>query len=41
MRFESFRHENWEIYVMNAEGSGVMRLMDHPDEDRYSAWSRE
>ncbi|MFW6202417.1 MAG: LpqB family beta-propeller domain-containing protein, partial [Gemmatimonadota bacterium] len=30
---------NYDIYVMDADGSGVTRLTTHPDEDRYPAWS--
>lgn len=30
---------NWEIYVMNADGSGVTRLTDHPAVDQSPAWS--
>ncbi len=28
-----------EIYVMNADGSGAIRLTDHAGEDRFPAWS--
>ena len=31
--FESSRDGNWEIYVMNADGSDVTRLTDHPAYD--------
>ncbi len=30
---------NWEIYVMNADGSGQRRLTRSPGLDRYPAWS--
>ena len=30
---------NWEIYVMNANGSGQRRLTRSPGLDRYPAWS--
>ena len=30
---------NDEIYVMNADGSGVRRLTDHPADDAMSTWS--
>jgi Tol biopolymer transport system component len=30
---------NWDIYVMNGDGSGVMRLTSHAADDRYPAWS--
>ncbi len=28
--FDSMRDGNLEIYVMNADGSGVVRVTDHP-----------
>ena len=37
--FESDRDGNFEIYVMNADGTGQTRLTDHPAADRYPAWS--
>jgi Tol biopolymer transport system component len=30
---------NWEVYVMNADGSGQRRLTRSPGLDRYAAWS--
>ena len=37
--FASLRDENWEIYVMNADGSGETRLTDDPGNDVAPAWS--
>jgi len=31
--------ENYEIYVMNADGSNQLRLTDHPGDDMYPSWS--
>jgi len=30
---------SWEIYVMNADGSGITRLTDNQGRDSYCAWS--
>ncbi len=37
--FSSDRDGNTEIYIMNADGSGIVRLTDHPDSDMEPAWS--
>jgi len=37
--FASKRDGNWEIYVMNADGSGVTRLTNNPADDRWPSWS--
>ena len=37
--FESDRDGDLEIYVMNADGSGVTRLTDHDAPDALAAWS--
>jgi serine/threonine protein kinase len=38
--FESFRDGNWEIYVMNADGSNQTRLTNNPAaDDRFPSWS--
>ena len=38
--FGSRRDGNWEVYVMNADGSGVAtRLTNHPAEDNAPSWS--
>jgi Tol biopolymer transport system component len=37
--FASGRDGNWEIYVMNADGSNQTRLTNHPDVDMQPAWS--
>ncbi len=37
--FSSYRDGNWEIYVMNADGSGVTRITDNSADDRVPSWS--
>ena len=37
--FQSNRDGNWEIYVMNADGSGVTNLTNNSDHDVAPAWS--
>ena len=37
--FDSHRDGNYEIYVMNAAGSGVTRLTNSPEDDEDPAWS--
>ena len=37
--FESSRDGNREIYVMNADGSGLIRLTNEPAVDRDPVWS--
>src|SRR5687767_4885353 len=37
--FMSHRDGNWEIYVMNADGSDSRRLTDNPQGDNSPAWS--
>jgi Tol biopolymer transport system component len=37
--FHSHRDGNWEIYVMNADGSEQTRLTHNPGEDTYPTWS--
>ena len=36
--FESDRDGDYEIYVMNSDGSGVTQLTDNDDEDRHPDW---
>jgi Tol biopolymer transport system component len=36
--FVSTRDGNYEIYVMNADGSGQMRLTNNNDGDEYPRW---
>ncbi len=37
--FMSQRDGNWEIYIINADGSGLQRLTDNPAQDGLPAWS--
>ena len=37
--FQSNRDGNWEIYVMNAGGSGLKRLTENESDDEYPVWS--
>ncbi len=37
--FVSTRNGNWDIYVMNANGSNMTRLTDHPSHDQFPTWS--
>jgi len=37
--FNSNRDGNWEIYVMNGDGTGQTRLTNNPAEDFSPAWS--
>ena len=37
--FISDRDGNWEVYVMNVDGSGQTRLTDNPAEEWLPAWS--
>src|SRR5204863_5095230 len=39
LAFTSVRDGNWEIYVMNADGSGQTRLTNNAATDDVSAWS--
>ncbi|NJN93991.1 MAG: hypothetical protein HC875_07785, partial [Anaerolineales bacterium] len=37
--FMSRRDGNWEIYLINADGSGLIRLTDDPAQDGLPTWS--
>jgi serine/threonine protein kinase len=37
--FMSRRDENWDIYLVNADGSSLQRLTDDPAEDGLPTWS--
>jgi TolB protein len=37
--FQSLRDHNYEIYVMNADGSGQTNLTNHPGKDLEPSWS--
>ena len=37
--FQSDRGGNWDIYVMNADGSNQRPITNHPTSDRWPDWS--
>ncbi|MGD8623761.1 MAG: hypothetical protein PVF47_14015 [Anaerolineae bacterium] len=37
--FHSDRGDNWDIWIVNVDGTGLTRLTTHPTADRYAAWS--
>jgi Tol biopolymer transport system component len=37
--FQSNRSGNWDIWIANADGSGLVQLTHHAADDRYAAWS--
>ena len=37
--FEAKRDGNWDIWIINVDGTGLTRLTSHPAEDRHPAWS--
>ena len=37
--FSSSRDGNWEVYMMNPDGSEQVNLTQHPDSDRGAVWS--
>src|SRR2546430_2609261 len=37
--FMSFRDGNWEIYLMHADGTGLVNLTNNPAQDEWPAWS--
>ena len=37
--FQSYRDGNWEIYAINANGTGLKRLTNNPADDTYCRWS--
>src|SRR5207237_1677568 len=39
LAFASFRDGNWEIYVVNANGSGLTRLTNATGTDEHPRWS--
>lgn len=36
--FDTDRNDNWDIYSVGEDGSGLTQLTDHPADDRYPAW---
>ena len=36
--FSSNRDGNYEIYVINTDGSGLRRVTNHPERDDYPSW---
>ena len=37
--FQSDRTGNWDIWVMNTDGSGLTQLTNHPEDDEHPDWS--
>ena len=37
--FESDRSGNWDIWVVNVDGTGLARLTHDPSDDRFPSWS--
>jgi TolB protein len=37
--FESMQNSNWEIYVIDRDGSNLVNLSDHPADDEGFVWS--
>ena len=36
--FVSYRDRDYEIYIMNADGSGIQQLTDNDWDDYFTAW---
>jgi serine/threonine protein kinase len=37
--FHSYRDNNWEVYVMNADGTGQVNVTNHGRDDSFGSWS--
>jgi hypothetical protein len=37
--FASNRNGNWEIYVMDADGSNPINITKNPEHDKHPSWS--
>lgn len=37
--FETYLNDNWEILVMNADGTGEVNITDRPSSDKSPCWS--
>lgn len=37
--FTANRDQNWDVFVMKADGSQITRLTEDPAQDRYTTWS--
>jgi Tol biopolymer transport system component/predicted Ser/Thr protein kinase len=39
LAFDSYRNDHWDIYTLNADGSGLVNLTNHPANDGDPSWS--
>jgi Tol biopolymer transport system component len=37
--FSSYRDDNWELYLVDADGTNLLRMTDHPENDFSPTWS--
>jgi Tol biopolymer transport system component len=37
--FQSNRSGNWDVWIINADGTGLAQLTRHPADDRFPSWS--
>ncbi len=37
--FHTYRDNNWEIYIMNSDGTGLYNLTQHGGDDTFASWS--
>ena len=37
--FHAFSNDNWDIYIINADGTGLRNLTNNPKDDSFPSWS--